>query len=89
MAIRDTLDEREYDKFVESPTRAGKTAIEVTGVVSNADLNPYDVPPTTNNTTDVTVGNVQTIKHFNGATLLKTITITYSGCNKSITVTEP
>ncbi len=29
MPIRDTLQEREYDKFKESPTRPGKTAIEV------------------------------------------------------------
>lgn len=34
--IRNTLDERQYDKFVESPTRPGKTAVE--SVVSSSAL---------------------------------------------------
>lgn len=40
--IRNTLDEREYDKFVESPTRPGKTAVESVTAINliKQNLNP-------------------------------------------------
>lgn len=34
MSIRNTLGERELDKFVESPTRSGKTAVEIVGEIT-------------------------------------------------------
>lgn len=48
-----------------------------------APTGPFDPPQGTTNFTSTTVGNVQTVQYLNGATVLKTITITYSGCNFS------
>jgi len=66
----------------------GALAVKVINSSSQSS-NPYAPPANTTRTTDETVGNVQTVKHFNGLTLLKTITITYTGCDKEAVVTVP
>jgi hypothetical protein len=75
-----TLD-REHDKFVESPTRPGKTAIEIVGEIS-ASPNPFSPPPSCDFILRSVSGSVETFEYFNGGsggTLLKTVAVTYSG----------
>jgi hypothetical protein len=77
MSIRDALQEREMDQFVESPTRAGKTAVEVSGSFTVAG-GPLDVPPTTDFISGVNVGSNFVITYKSGGssgTTLRTITI--------------
>jgi hypothetical protein len=79
MSIRDALQEREMDQFVESPTRAGKTAVEVSGTFTVGG-GPLDVPPTTDFISGVVAGSDFVITYKSGGsagTTLKTITLNY------------
>lgn len=85
MAIRsNATTDREFDKFVESPTRPGATAVEVTGDLT-VSSGPFSPPSNCDFINAASVGLVDTYTFYNGGpsgTLLKTITITYTSIAK-------
>jgi hypothetical protein len=48
--------------------------------------NPYAPPSNTNKIIQTFNGNIQTVEYYNTATLLKTVTITYSDCDSFVAV---
>lgn len=82
MAISPASTDREFDKFVESPTRPGKTAVEVTGnLTANVVENLFDIPETCDAIVRSVASNVETYQFKSGGvsgSLLKTITLTYT-----------
>jgi len=86
--IRNTVVEREYDSYVESPTRSNKTAVEVAASFS-AGAVPMQPPANTDYISSVFSSNVQTVIYKSGGasgTTLKTITITYTGCDFTLVI---
>lgn len=87
MAIAGVIEQREYDKFVESPTRAGKTAVEIFGSVTSFE-NPFGIPSNSTVYTYATgtagIYFTEVYSFYESGTpiapvnLLKTITIYYS-----------
>lgn len=78
MAQSNDIRDREYSKFVESPTRAGESATEVVATV--LDGNPFAVPTDADAFTRECVGNDVLYKFRSGGltgTVLKTVTIHY------------
>jgi len=77
--IRDTFGERAQDAFIESPTRANKTAVEVVGSITTG-VGPFDPPPGSDTIVRSVAGAVETYTYRQGGisgTILKTITVTY------------
>lgn len=73
------IKDREMQKYVESPTRPGKTAVEVFGSLSAGD-GPFDPPTGTDYIGRSVLSNVETYEYKSGGasgTLLKTIIVTY------------
>ena len=79
--MRETRELREQDKFVESPTRSGKTAVEVVGDINAVSVpGPFAPPAGTDAFTRVVSGNNETISYRSGGItgpILKSITIYY------------
>lgn len=76
---RASIHDRELNKFVESPTRPGEPAVEVTGDV-NAVPSPFAPPTNTDAFTRSVSGNSETIEYRSGGlagTILKTIKVYY------------
>ena len=74
-----TIKDRENQKFVESPTRPGKTAVEIFGSVTTG-TGPFDAPTGTDYIGRSVLSNVETYEYKSGGssgTLLKTIIVTY------------
>lgn len=77
MALPGDVKEREYKKFVESPTRPNETAIEVTGILQ---ASPFSPPALADAFTRSVSGNTETIVYRQGGiagTILKTVKIYY------------
>lgn len=77
--IRNSTDERLTDSFVESPTRANKTAVEVV----DSFFGPLDVPATTDFITGYNSGSNFIVEYKVGGlggTVLKTLTFNKTGC---------
>ncbi len=73
------IKDREFQKYVESPTRPGKTAVEVFGSISTGS-GSFDPPVGTDYIGRSVASNVETYLYKSGGefgTLLKTITVTY------------
>lgn len=76
---RGSIHDREYHKFVESPTRPGEPAIEVTGDITTVP-SPFAPPSATDAFTRSVAGNTETIEYRSGGiagTILKTIKVYY------------
>lgn len=84
--IRETTGERSHDAFVESPSRANKTAVEVY-VGNPSDITgagPFEPPVISDAVTRSVLGPVETYRYYvggTGGTLLKTITVTYTNAS--------
>lgn len=80
MAINSgNIKDRENNKFVESPTRPGKTAVEVFGTLTSG-VGPFDPPIGTDFIGRSVLSNVETYQYKSGGqsgTLLKTVVVTY------------
>ena len=75
---RGSIHDRELHKFVESPTRPGEPAVEVSASISPG---PFDAPDLTDACVRTVVGPVETFEFKTGGisgTVLKTITLTYT-----------
>lgn len=71
------IKDRDFQKYVESPTRPGKTAVEVFGSFGDG---PFSPPTGTDYIGRSVLSNVETYEYKSGGyggTLLKTITVTY------------
>lgn len=82
MAIPGSNRDREQNKFVESPTRPGQTAVEVVGQVNV--VGPLEPPKETDTITRQVSGAVETYRYYQGGaagTLLKTVVVTYTASN--------
>jgi hypothetical protein len=80
MAFSPNLDDRERDKFVESPSRSGMTAVEVFGTLTSSS-GPFAPPAGANAVVRSVAGAVETFQYKSGGisgTLLKTVTVTYT-----------
>lgn len=69
--------DREHQKFVESPTRPGKSAVEVL----SQDGSPFSIPANSDAFTRECIGNTEVYKFRSGGmsgSILKTITLYYS-----------
>jgi hypothetical protein len=80
VAIASTLAHRETDKFVESPTRANKTAVEVTSTGKmipppEADSITVAYPNATTEVYSYRVGGIS-------GTVIKTVTVIYTNASK-------
>ena len=73
--------DREFEKFVESPSRPGKPAVEVTGSFSAVTTpGPFSPPAGTDAFTRSVSGNTETIEYRSGGvsgSILKSIRVTY------------
>lgn len=76
MAQSPNITTREFNKFVESPTRPGQSAVEVTGAI-NVEGNPFAPPADCDLILRSVSGNVETYEYKQGMTLLKTVVVTY------------
>lgn len=85
MSLPKNILDRELAKFVESPSRPGETAIEVTGsLTANVIENQFDIPENCDTITRSVASNVETYYYRQGGvsgTVLKTITLTYVSSN--------
>ena len=80
MAQSRDVKDREYSKFIESPTRSGESASEVVATVLN-EANPFSVPTDADAFTREVIGNSVVYKFRQGGvsgSILKTVTIYYS-----------
>lgn len=80
MAFSKNLQDRERDKFLESPSRPGFAAVEVVGNFTSG-TGPFDPPATSNAISRTALGAIETYRYYSGGlagTLLKTITVTYT-----------
>lgn len=78
---RKNILDREYNKFVESPTRPGEPAIEIAGTFT-ADVapGPFSPPSNCDFISRAVASNVETYVYKNGGAsgaTLKTVTVTY------------
>lgn len=80
MSIVGSITGREYGKFVESTTRPGQPAVEVAGNVSTTP-GPFDPPANCDSIVRSVLSNVETYEYKLGATVLKTVTVTYTAPN--------
>lgn len=82
MSIIPSISGREFSKFVESPSRPGESAVEVTGsITAISSPGPFAAPAGTDTVTRSVLSNVETYQYRIGGvsgTVLKTITITYT-----------
>lgn len=77
---RKSLQDREYNKFVESPSRPGEPAIEIVGNLTSTP-GPFSPPATCDYVGRIVASNVETFEYRDGGasgTLLKTVTVTYT-----------
>lgn len=85
MPIIPSISGREFSKFVESPTRSGEAAVEVTGSITAVSVpGPFAAPAGTDTVTRSVLSNVETYQYKIGGvsgTVLKTITITYTSAD--------
>jgi hypothetical protein len=80
MAQSPNLQDRELNKFVESPGRPGKSAVEVIGSFTSG-AGPFDPPSSSDTIVRAVAGAVETYTYKQGGpsgTTLKTITVTYT-----------
>jgi hypothetical protein len=78
MAFSPNLEDRERDKFVESPSRSGMSAVEVFGTLTSSS-GPFSPPAGANAIVRSVAGAVETYQYKSGGiagTVLKTITVT-------------
>lgn len=80
MAQSPNITTREFNKFVESPTRPGQSAVEITGSIV-AGSGPFEPPVNCDNIQRLVAGPVETYEYKQGMTLLKTVTVTYTAAN--------
>jgi len=85
MDIAKTLDLRHYDSYIESPSRPGKTAQEISGSIS-IDANPFAPPANADAITAAYPSNSVEVFYYrqggDAGTILKIVTITYTNSNK-------
>lgn len=77
MAQRADIREREHSKFVESPTRPGESAVEISGSVATS---PFAPPPEADAFTRQVIGNMEIIEYRTGSItgpIIKTIKVYY------------
>lgn len=78
---RDSISGREFSKFVESPTRPGEAAVEISGsFTANVDPGPFSPPTGTDAFTRSVDGLSEIIEYKSGGilgTTLKTIKVYY------------
>jgi hypothetical protein len=78
---RPSITGREFNKFVESPSRPGETAVEVVGSFAS-EPGPFAPPQNSDYILRSVSGAVETYTYYNGGpsgTLLQTVVVTYSG----------
>jgi hypothetical protein len=76
-----SIQDNTNNAFVESPTRVNKTAVEV---VDSSSPGPFAPPLLADYVSSTFAANVQTVIYKSGGsggTVLKTITVTYTGCD--------
>lgn len=81
MAItRQSIGGREFNKFVESPSRPGEPAIEIVGNLTSTP-GPFSAPASSDSIVRTVSSNIETYEYKSGGisgTILKTITVTYT-----------
>ena len=79
MPLSPNLEDRERDKFLESPTRPSQSAVEVVDTG-----NRFAPPSRTDYIQRIHIGSQETFNYFEGGvsgTLLKTVVVTYTSSN--------
>lgn len=77
---RKSLQDREYNKFVESPSRPGEPAIEIVGEITTSP-GPFSPPSNADAGTVEYIGNTVVYKFRQGGvagTVIKTVTLVYT-----------
>lgn len=80
MAQSPNIKDREWSKFIESPTRPGESAVEVVGEIT-VFSGPFSPPSNCDTITREHSGSVETYRYRNGGltgTVIKTVVVTYS-----------
>jgi hypothetical protein len=81
MSIANTTGERIFDAFVESPSRANKTAVEVTGQLDSVN-GPLSGILWDNFTYQYPSPTQEIVSLFEGVTLKATVTLNYTDATK-------
>ena len=77
MAIPSNIEEREHDKFLESPVRPNKSAIETVDF-----SNRFGVDSRVTKIEVTVSGNIEIYNYKAGSTLIKTIKVTYDDSSR-------
>lgn len=79
---RKSIHDLELHKFVESPSRPGEPAVEITGnITATSSPGPFSAPAGTDSVVRSVLGTVETYQYKTGGvsgTTLKTVVVTYA-----------
>lgn len=85
MAAPGNILDREFHKFIESPTRPGKSAVEIVGEITTT-TGPFSPPSSSDAFTVSYPNSVTEVYEFRtggvGGTIIKTVTLIYSSASK-------